>query len=77
MAPEVSQVRIVRRTTHYDRGTIRPQLYAFSEVLITAAGQHYLSRVWHEIPDTPFNRADQATQFRKRWEAAERAANGG
>jgi hypothetical protein len=45
MIPEIVDCQIVRRTTNYDRDVIRPQLYAFSEILMTdSEGRHYCSR---------------------------------
>lgn len=73
-APEIVECTIVRRVTHYDRDAIRPQLYAFSEVLMKdVGGQHYCSRTWEELKDSPFARAHQVEQFKTRWEANERA----
>jgi hypothetical protein len=74
MAPEIVECRIIRRTTHYDGRTVRPELYAFSEILMTDAwGRHYCSRTWDELSDTSFARAHQIAEFKKRWEAHERA----
>ncbi len=73
-APEIIECTIVRRTTAYDRGVVRPQLYAFSEILMTDAnGRHYCSRTWDELKDSPFARGHQIAEFKKRWEADERA----
>ena len=34
--PEIIECKIVRKTTHYGMGgAIRPELYAFSEILMT------------------------------------------
>ena len=44
----------------------------FSEVFITAGGQHYYSRLWYALDDSPFARADQREGFKRRWEAAQR-----
>ena len=72
--PEIVECQIVRRTTNYDRDMIRPKLYAFSEILMTdSLGRHYCSRTWDELKDSPFARAHQIAEFKKRWEAAERA----
>lgn len=70
MAPEVTSIRIERREIHWE-GTKREP---FSEVFIEAGGQHYYSRLWHVLDNTPFARADQTAGFKRRWEAAERAA---
>jgi hypothetical protein len=73
-APEIIECKIVRRTTHYGMsGVIRPELYAFSEILMTDEnGKHYCSRTWEDLPDTPFTRAHQIAQFKQRWERHER-----
>lgn len=63
----IAEVRIVRRTTRYNKSAVRDQEYVFSEVLITTVdGRHFCSRLWHEVPDTAFARAEQAEQFRLR-----------
>jgi hypothetical protein len=73
-APEIVECTITRRTTAYDRDVIRPKLYAFSEILMTDAdGQHYCSRTWDELKDSPFARAHQIEEFKKRWGMYERA----
>jgi hypothetical protein len=74
MAPVIVECTITRRTTHYGmNGVIRPELYAFSEIyMLDADGQSYLSRTWEELPDTPFMRAHQIAQFKKRWARNER-----
>ena len=70
--PEIVEVRIVRRTTHQDGNTIRPHAYAFSEILMTSAdGRHYCSRTWEEIADSPFARAHQVEQFKRRMAASQ------
>lgn len=73
--PEIIECKIVRKTTHYGMGgAIRPELYAFSEILMTDSnGVHYCSRTWEDLPNTPFARGHQIDQFKKRWEAHERA----
>lgn len=71
--PEIVDCKIVRRTTQYERDVIRPQFYAFSEILMTdAQGRRYCSRTWDELKDSPFARAHQVAEFKKRWEAHER-----
>ena len=74
-APEIVECTITRRTTHYGmRGEIRPGLYAFSEIyMFDENGKSYLSRTWEELPDTPFTKAHQIAEFKKRWERNERA----
>lgn len=73
-APEIKECRIVQRTTCYDRDVIRPKEYAFSEILMTDVhGQQYCSRTWDKLDDSPHARAHQVEQFKKRWEANERA----
>jgi hypothetical protein len=74
-APEIVECTITRRTTHYGtKGEIRPGLYAFSEIhMLDENGVNYLSRTWEELPDTPFMRAHQISEFKKRWERNERA----
>jgi hypothetical protein len=73
-APEIIECKIVRRTTHYERDVIRPQLYAFSEILMTDVnGVHYCSRTWDELKDSPFARAHQIKEFQDRWDRNERA----
>jgi hypothetical protein len=65
-APNIATVRIQRRTVFAD-GAQR----ACAEVLmVDTAGTCYCSRLWHELDDTPFNRADQVAQFRRRWALA-------
>lgn len=73
--PEIVECKITRRTTHYGMGgVLRPELYAFSEILMTdSTGRHYCSRTWEEVKDSPFARAHQIAEFKKRMEAAERA----
>ncbi len=81
MPPEIVECTINRRTTHYsgggrEGGRFGEALYAFSEILmIDANGRHYCSRTWEELPNTPFSRAHQIEQFKKRWEANERTNN--
>lgn len=67
--PKIVECKIVRKTTHYGMGgVIRPELYAFSEILMTDEhGVHYCSRTWEELPNTPFMVGYQIEQFRKRW----------
>jgi hypothetical protein len=72
-APEIVECTITRRTTYQDRDVIRPQLYAFSEILMTdAGGRHYCSRTWEELKDSQFARAHQIEEFKKRWRMNER-----
>ena len=73
-APEIVECTITRRTTHYGmNGVIRPELYAFSEIyMLDVNGVSYLSRTWEELPDTPFMKAHQISEFKKRWERNER-----
>jgi hypothetical protein len=70
---EIVECKIVRKTTHYGMGgVIRPDLYAFSEILMTDSdGRHYCSRTWEELPDTAFMRSFQIDQFHKRMAAAD------
>lgn len=72
-ALKVTSCRIVRRTTRYDRLTMRDREYEFSEVFIeTADGRHFYSRTWDVLPDTAHERASQVAAFERRMEAAER-----
>ena len=44
------------------------KLYAMTEILMTdVRGVPYCSRTWEQLPDTPFMRAYQIEQFKKRW----------
>lgn len=76
-APEIVECTITRGTTHYGMGgVIRPGLYAYSSIhMVDANGRNYLSRTWEELPDSPFMRAHQIAEFKKRWERNERANN--
>ena len=78
-APEIVECTITRRTTRYGmKGEIRPGLYAFSEIhMLDENGVNYLSRTWEELPDTPFMRAHQIAEFKKRWERNERNERAG
>ncbi len=73
LPPEITDIRIVRREVHWEGIKREP----FSEVFITAGGQHYYSRLWYAIDDSPFARADQREGFKRRWEAAQRYAPDG
>jgi len=74
MVPEIVECEIVRRTTHMDKDVVRPQAYAFSEILMTdSEGRHYCSRTWDELKDSPFARAHQIEEFKKRWRMNGRA----
>jgi hypothetical protein len=74
-APKIIECNIIRRTTYMDRDVARPKLYAFSEILmVDEHGRQYCSRTWDEIKNDDFSRAHQIAEFKKRWEAAERAA---
>lgn len=70
---EVTSVRIIQKTTNYDRkerlSTPRP----FSEVLITADGKHYCTRLFHVISNDAHARAAQTQDFLRRMGAASRA----
>jgi hypothetical protein len=76
-APEIVECTITRKTTHYGMGgVVRPELYAFAEILmVDAEGRHYCSRTWEDIPDNPFNRAHQIAQFKQRWDMNERRSD--
>jgi len=66
-APEVLDVKIVR-VGGYEVGVDHP----FSEVFITTKlGTHY-TRLFHTVDDSKFARAEQAAQFKRRWEAGRR-----
>lgn len=76
-APEIVECRIIHRTTQFgdnSRAIIRRDgLYAYTEILMTDEhGRHYCSHTWDEIPDNAFSREAQKTEFRKRWDRAER-----
>ena len=73
LPPEITDIRIVRREVHWEGIKREP----FSEVFITAGGQHYYSRLWYAIDDSPFARANQREGFKRRWEAAQRYAPDG
>lgn len=74
MPPKIVECKIIRRTTNYDKNVVRPQAYAFAEILmVDEHGVRYCSRTWDEVSDTAFSRAHQIDLFNKRWLAAERA----
>lgn len=64
----VTSVRIERRGG-FEVGVDHP----FSEVFIIADGKHYCTRLFHTVDDSPFARAEQAEQFKRRIAAGERS----
>ena len=67
IAPAVLDVKITR-VGGFEIGVDHP----FSEVFITTPlGVHY-SRLFHTLDDNKFTRAEQAAQFKRRWEAGRR-----
>lgn len=66
MAVNVSSVRIVRRTTTYDRQERLEKPREFSEVLIVADGRHFCTRLFHTLDDSPHARAAQMQDFIRR-----------
>lgn len=67
LPPAITDIRIVQREIHWGGVKRAP----FSEVFIEAGGQHYYTRLWHALDDTPFARADQREAFKRRWKAAQ------
>jgi len=68
-APEIAECKIVPRKVTLADG----KLYAMTEILMTdGRGTNYCSRTWEQLADSPFMRAYQIEQFKKRWDANER-----
>lgn len=67
----VESVRIVFRNNKADN----PR--AFSEIFIVADGEHYYSRTWDTIEDSPYQREHQKTAFLKRQAMYDRAKSNG
>lgn len=69
----VTEVRIVQRTTNYDRKERLDKPRPFSEVFITADGRTYYSRLFHVLSNDAHARAAQTQDFLRRMGAASRA----
>lgn len=79
MTYDVTECRIVQRTTNWtganhgiaahNHGKGHP----FSEIFIVANGQHYYSRTWEVLTDSPHSRTYQIEAFKRRMAAAERS----
>lgn len=65
--PAVTHCRIVSR----ERPGSQPKtVLRFADVFIaTADGAAHYTRLWHELVDSPFARADQIEQFKRRRQA--------
>lgn len=67
--PQIIKCEIVPRTTQMSDG----KRYAFTEIFLHTAAGIYYSRTWEVVPDNDFMRTYQIEQFKRRWEADERA----
>lgn len=71
---DVTDVRIVQRTTFMDRKAVCKDARPYSEVFITTAdGARYYTRLFHVIDNSPHARAAQIQDFYRRMAAADRA----
>ena len=66
---DITEVRIVRRTTMRDRTEILTTPRPFSEVFITARGESYYTRLFHTLDDNGHAREAQAQDFLRRQNA--------
>lgn len=68
---DITKIRIVRRFTNWDGKNWHQDPRPFSEVLITACGVPYCTRLFHTIDDSPHARAAQAQDFLRRQNRAQ------
>lgn len=63
---DIESVRIVRRETHFDNMIFWADARPFSEIFIVANGQHYFSRVFYALDNSPHAIAAQKQDFLRR-----------
>lgn len=63
---DIESIRIVPRETHYDNKTYWAVARPFSEIFIVANGQHYFSRVFYRLDNSPHAIAAQKQDFLRR-----------
>lgn len=63
---DIQSIRIVPRSTHWDRRNFHEAAHPFVDVFIVAKGRHYYTRLFHTLDDSPHARAAQVQDFLRR-----------